>query len=72
MGLSLFLFNLDGTVYFIGSDASCAYIRFSDSPVGFFHSYCLNIRVPLSSCMSVGVGYRVSRYLSLTADLALS
>ena len=43
---------LHGAVYFAGSETTCANFRSSDSAV-FFDSDSLNVRVPLSSRMSV-------------------
>ena len=62
---------LYGAVYFAGSETTCANLGSSDhsavvDPDG------LDIRVPLSSRMSVRVGYVVSGNLSLSANLALS
>ena len=47
-----------------------AYVHPSGSSV-LFHSYSLYVSIPLSSCMTIGVGYVVSGYLTLAADLAL-
>jgi len=66
-----FVFPLDGTVYFAGSDASCAYFCFSDCTV-IVDSYSLNVRIPLSSSVSVGMGYVVSGNLALSTNFALS
>ena len=64
------MLNLDSSVYFSGSDASCAYIDSGNSAV-FFNFYRLNIGIPLSSGMTVGVGNVVSGNLTLTADCTL-
>ena len=48
----------------------CADVHPSGSSV-LFNSYSLYVRVPLSSRMTIGVGYVVSGYLTLAADLAL-
>ena len=55
---------------FSGLDASCADVDPSGRSV-LFHSYSLYVCIPLSSCMTIGVGYVVSGYLTLAADLAL-
>ena len=36
------------------------------------NSYSLDVSVPLSPCMTIGVGYVISGNLTLSADLALS
>ena len=36
------------------------------------NSYSLDVSVPLSSCMTIGVGNVISGNLTLSADLALS
>ncbi len=56
---------------FSGFDAACADVDPSGSSV-LFHSYSLDIGVPLSPCMTIGVGYVVSGNLALATDLALS
>ena len=63
---------LKGTVYFVGSDASCAYVRSSDCTVLISDSYRLNVRVPFSSCTSYGVRNIVSGRLSFSANFTFS
>ena len=55
---------------FSGFDAACADVDPSGRSV-LFHSYSLYVCIPLSSCMTIGVGYVVSGYLTLAADLTL-
>ena len=55
---------------FSGFDAACADVDPSGRSV-LFHSYSLDIGVPLSPGMTIGVGYVVSGYLTLAADLTL-
>ena len=62
---------LHGAVYFAGSETTCANFRSSDDTV-LFDSDRLDVRIPLSSRVSVGVGYVISGNLSLTANLAPS
>ena len=69
---SRFLFLiLHSSGNFTGSDASCAYVLSGDSTV-FFNLYRLNVSVPLSSGVTVGVGYCVTGYLTLTTNFAFS
>ena len=63
--------KLDGTVYFAGSQASSAYFGFSDCTV-LFDPYSLNISIPFSSGVSVGMGYIISGNLSFSANFTLS
>lgn len=70
--LRIFTHKLNGTVYFIRSDASCAYVCSSNCSVFISNSYSLNVSVPFSSCMSYGMGYAVSRYLTFSANFAFS
>ena len=63
--------NLDGTVDLIRSDTSCAYVCSSYCTV-VVDSYSLNVSIPLSSSVSVGMGYTVSGNLSLSANLTFS
>ena len=64
-------FGLDGAVYFTGSETTRANLGSSNFTV-FFDSDVLNIRIPLSSRMSVGMRNVISGNLSFTANLALS
>ena len=63
---------LKGTVYFVGSDASCAYVRFSNCTVLVSDSDRLNVSVPFSSCTSYGVRNVVSGRLSFSANFTFS
>lgn len=63
--------NLDGTVDLVRSDASCANVCSSYCTV-VVDSYSLNVGIPLSSSVSVRMGYTVSRNLSLSANLTFS
>ena len=70
--------DTDGLLYplhragnFSGSDASGANVLLDDGAV-FLDSDGLNICVPLSSGMTIGVGYVVTGNLALATDLALS
>lgn len=56
---------------FTGSDASCAYVLSGYGTV-FFNLNRLNVGVPLSSGVTIGVGYSVTGYLTLTANFAFS
>ena len=62
----------DGTVYFVGFETFCANVGSSHCSVVIYYSYCLDVSVPFSLCVSVGMGNSISGHLSLTADLALS
>ena len=64
--------SLNGTVYFVRSDASSTYISFSDCSVFFSNSYRLNISVPFSSRVSYGVRNTVSRNLAFSANFTFS
>ena len=66
------ILKLDGTVHFIWFYTFCAHVSFSYCAVFLSDSYSLDISIPFSSGMSVGVGYSVTWYLSLTANFALS
>jgi hypothetical protein len=61
----------DGTVYFAGSQALCANLGFSDSSV-IIDPDGLDISIPLSSRMSVRVGYIVSGNLTFSANFTFS
>ena len=65
------VYRLLGSGYFAGPEAVCADIDPSYGSV-LLNFYSLDIGVPLSPCMTVGVGYVVSGNLTLSADLALS
>ena len=52
-----------------GSDASGAYVHSGNGAV-LLNLYALNVSIPLSSGMSVGVGNVVSGNLTLTANCA--
>ena len=60
--------KLNGTVNLAGSKAASADVGFSYAAV-VFDSYGLDISVPFSPGMSVGVRNSVSRSLSFTANL---
>lgn len=59
--------SLVGTGYLARSKATCAYVGLSDRTV-FFNSNRLDIRIPFSSGMSVGVRNSVSRSLTFSAN----
>ena len=61
------LMQLDGTVYFSGSQAFRADIGSSDRAI-VINSYSLNIRVPFSSGMSVRMGNLIPGRLTLSAN----
>ena len=63
--------KLDGTVDLVRSDASCAYVRSSYCTI-VVDSYSLNVCIPLSSAVSVGMGYCVTGNLSLSANFTFS
>lgn len=63
--------NLDSAVNFSGSDTSCADICLSYCTI-IINPYGLDICIPLPLCMSVGVGYTISTYLSFATYLAFS
>lgn len=63
--------NLDGTVDLVRSDASGTYVSSSNSTV-IVDSYSLNVCIPLSSRVSVGMGYTVAGNLSFSANLTFS
>jgi hypothetical protein len=60
-----------GSGDFAGTDAARADVLSDDGAV-FLDSDTLNVGIPLSSGVSVGVGNVVAGYLTLAADLALS
>lgn len=62
--------RLDGTVDLIGSDASGTNISSSYCSV-VIDSDSLDVRIPFSSGMSIGMGYVVSGNLSLSANFTL-
>ena len=70
-GLPLKWSILHSSGYFSGSDASCAYVLSGNGSV-FFNLYGLNVCVPLSSGMTIGVGNVVSGNLALTTNIAFS
>ena len=61
----------DGTVYLARSEAACAYGSLSDSAV-IVDPYGLDIGVPFSFCMDVGVRNSISRCLTLAAYFTFS
>ena len=61
----------DGTVYLARSEAACAYGSFSYSAV-IVDPYGLDISVPFSFCMDVGVRNSISRCLTLAAYFTFS
>jgi hypothetical protein len=54
---------------FTGSDASCAYVL-SGNGTAFLYLDGLDVYVPFSSGMTIGMGYIVSGNLALTTNLA--
>lgn len=62
---------LDSAVDFVASYASCAYV-FSGNCSVFYNSYSLNVSIPFSSCMSVGMGNVISGNLTFTTYFTLS
>lgn len=63
--------KLDGTVDLAGSQALCTNLGSPYSSV-VVDSDCLNVCIPLSSCMSVRVGYIVAGNLTLSANFTFS
>ena len=63
---SLCCFLSDGTIHFARSEAAGADIRFPYSAV-IVDFYSLDIGIPLSFCMDIGVRNSVSRCLALAA-----
>ena len=61
----------DGTVDLARSEAACAYGSFSDSAV-IVDPYGLDIGVPFSLCMDIGVRNSISRCLTLAAYFTFS
>ena len=61
----------DGTVDLARSEAACAYGSFSDSAV-IVDPYGLDVGVPFSLCMDVGVRNSISRCLTLAAYFTFS
>ena len=61
----------DGTVYLARSEAACAYGSLSYSAV-IVDPYGLDISVPFSLCMDVGVRNSISRCLTLAAYFTFS
>ena len=61
----------DGTVYLARSEAACAYGSFSDSAV-IVDPYGLDVGVPFSFCMDIGVRNSIYRCLTLAAYFAFS
>ena len=61
---------LDRSGNFTGTEASCTHVGLSDRAV-IVDTNRLDVRIPLTSCVSVGMGNVVSGYLTLAADLAL-
>jgi hypothetical protein len=61
----------DGTVYLARSEAACAYGSLSDSAV-IIDPYGLDIGVPFSLCMDVGVRNCISRCLTFAAYFTFS
>lgn len=71
-GFALFLYPfLDGPGYFTGTDASRAYVFSGDGAI-FNYSNRLDVGVPFSSGMSIGMAHVVSRNLALATNLAFS
>lgn len=70
--LQVCLVKLDGTVYLVWSDTSCAYVCSSNSTIFFFNSYWLNISIPFSSCMSHWVGNLISGNLTFSTNFTFS
>ena len=63
--------RLDGAVDFVAAYASCAYVLSRNCSV-LFNFYSLNVCIPFSSGMPVGMGNVVSGYLALTTYFTLS
>jgi hypothetical protein len=63
--------ELDGTAYFARSQAACANVSFPDSPI-IIDSYCLYIRIPFSSGVSIRVRNSVSRSLTFSTNFTFS
>ena len=63
--------KLDGTADLVRSDASCAYVSSSYCTI-VVDSYSLDVCIPLSSAVSVGMGYCVTRNLTLSAYFTFS
>ena len=61
----------DGTVDLARSEAACAHGSFSDSAV-IVDPYGLDIGIPFSLCMDVGVRNSISRCLTLAAYFTFS
>ena len=70
-GCLLRLISLDGSFDLAGSHASCADFCSSDCTV-VHDTYRLDIRIPLSLAVSVGMADLVAGHLSLSADFTLS
>ena len=69
--ISLNMLLSDGTVYLARSEAACAYGCLSYSAV-IIDPYGLDISVPFSLCMDVGVRNSISRCLTLAAYFTFS
>jgi len=50
---------LNGALDFIAANASCAYVLSRNGSV-FYHSNCLDICIPFSSGVSVGMGHAIA------------
>ena len=69
--LRAFSRKLDGTGDLVGSDASCAYISSSNCTI-VIDSDSLNVCIPLSSCVSVGMRNSVTGNLTFSANFTFS
>lgn len=61
---------LDGSLYFTGTEALCAYMKLAGLPSAYVNSDALDIDEPAASCMAVRMAHRVSRNRAAAAAIA--
>ena len=52
---------LNGSLYFSGTEALCADMKFTRLSAAYVDLYALNVDEPAASCMTVGVADGISR-----------
>lgn len=61
---------LDGSLYFTGTEALCAYMKLAGLPSAYVDSDALDVDEPAASRMAVRMAHRVSRNRAAAAAIA--